>query len=146
MATYDGVLLTLYLSEKQKGSMLGSGDVANRFCSKFTFTSDKSYAGTYSLCLYSGGVYEVLYGCNAGDKTISVYAYPPKSGLVYMYVYDPIAGERVATADPATGSGAWEQISASFTAESKIYVVRLINPVSSTDNVSDMRAYFDNLE
>jgi len=141
MATYTGVALTINESLARQSVFPYSESSLIR-TSPIRFTSSKVYEDTYSRELYPGEYQSIWYGCDAGDVTISVYVWNPTNGKAGIEVYDPDTGERI-DSSYASGSGSWEQVSVSFTASKKLYIIRLVN---NTKAAGDKRAYFDKLE
>ena len=141
MATYTGIGLTINESLIRQ-SIFPYSESPLVKTSPIRFTNSKAYEGTYSRELYPGEHQSIWYACDAGDVTISVYVWNPAGGKAGIEVYDPDTGERIDSAY-ASGSGSWEQVSVSFTASKKLYIVRLVN---HTPADGDKRAYFDNLE
>jgi hypothetical protein len=138
MADYTGFAVTPDFSEQRQGFVRRSQYPHFRTI----MTTGKKYENSYSLEIKPGGNCQVYCAADAGGALVSVYVWPPEAGYIYMQIYDPDTKETVATAGASTGSGAWEKIEASFTAEKKVYIVKLMNPVSAD---GDKRAYFDNI-
>jgi hypothetical protein len=97
------------------------------------------HAGSLALRLTGGGYRDIFYGCAAGSTTITVWVYAPVIGKCGIRVFD---GNEKKGEDLNAGAGAWEQLSVTFTALKKVYVVRLFN---GTVQDGDTRAYFDDL-
>jgi hypothetical protein len=99
---------------------------------------DQVHGGTYSLRVYGGGYHDIFYGCDAGSITITIWVYPSAIGKCAIQILDgpTLMGETF-----NIGAGAWEQLSVTFTANKKVYIVRLIN----FDGDGEVRTYFDDL-
>lgn len=132
---YDGSLSVALLSDKR----LARRESNERHESRSSISDEQHHAGSHSLCIVGGGYQDIFYGCDAGSKTITVWVKPPVVGKSALKVYD---NADVVGIDLNTGTGAWEQLSVSFTAEKKVYTVRLANYAIPD---GDSRAYFDDL-
>ena len=102
----------------------------------------KSHSGNYSLSVASGCSFEIWYGCDAGEKTVSVWCWKPSGASAALEVIDPDSGETMARCE-ASQSEVWEKLEVSFIAEKKVYLVKLRN-MSRWWSVG--RVYFDDLE
>jgi len=102
----------------------------------------KSHGGNYSLCVAPGCSFDIWYGCDAGEKTTSVYCWKPSGASAALEIFDPDSGETIARTE-ATLSEQWEKLEASFKAEKKVYMIRLKN---SSIWWGVGRVYFDDLE
>lgn len=133
---YDGSLAVPILSDRKQGRRGGN----ERRESRSIISTEQVHGGTHSLRILGGGYHEIFYGCDAGSKTVTVWCFPPVVGACALHVFDgpDLIGEGF-----NAGAGAWEQLSVTFTAAKKVYVVRLINCTISN---GDTRAYFDDLE
>lgn len=102
----------------------------------------RSRSGDYSLCIMPGCYFDIWYGCDSGQKTISAWCWKPSGASAAIEIEDPESGENLARAE-ASQSEQWEKLEFSFSAEKKVYVVRLRN-MSVWWSVG--RVYFDDLE
>ena len=142
MAAYDGFLTVRSVSDSRVSQFISP----MRQC-RSRITTDKPHGGTSSIEILSGGSHDVFYGCDAGSKTITVWCWPPVgagAGKCAIEIFPLGANtEDLLARTEATGTGAWEQLSVTFTALKAVYKVRLINRVRPS---GDTRAYFDGLE
>ena len=139
MADFTGVALTVSESEAALEGMQPFFRLQNRA----KIQSSIYYEGSSALRIKEGGIHDIWYGCDAGAKTIYVRVKPQVASKTYMKIIDPDTQIVMASA-ASSGSVAWEQISAAFTALKKVYIVRLMNPCAYDD--AEQIAYFDNLE
>lgn len=142
MADYDGQEIARLLSDKRRG-IFSTADFSGIWCWRWNIST----AGMTGDCirLLPGGVYSLWYGCKAGTQDISVYVYPDAESAAALEVIDTTTRSRVARAVPA-GTGAWEKITATFTAVARIYIVRFFNrPVLPFSEGVARCAYFDDL-
>jgi len=139
MANYNGEMAATYQSERYYGTMFYSDVYTKRFTT-WKFSTEQVHSGSYSLKLNPGCCYDIDYGCNAGEVTITVWVYPKSGASACLAVINPDTGE-VITSDTSSASGAWEQLSVNFTAEKKVYIVRLLNKSKHGDHA----VYFDDL-
>lgn len=126
MTAYNGALAPPSLSYPRSG--LGG-----------SMSADEVHAGSLALRLTGGGYRDIFYGCAAGSTTITVWVYAPVIGKCGIRVFD---GQEKQGEDLNAGAGAWEQLSVTFVALKKVYIVRLFN---GTIQNGDTRAYFDDL-
>ena len=142
MTTYNGYLVTPYASNRRGGDLC-SGMLHYRS----RIVTNIYHSGTSSLEILPGGSHDIFYGCDAGEKTITVWVYPPVGagvGKCALEVFPLGANTEDCIARAlSTGTDAWEQLSVTFTALKAVYKVRLINRVRPQ---GDTRAYFDDLE
>jgi hypothetical protein len=153
MAEYDGEIIEPLVSDNRTQGFFES----RRMQSGSIFSTDKAHAGTYSLKIDGGGMHEIYYACDAGSKTITVWVWAPGIDPYDAYgedAYDPYdigscaiqifdeTGTKIAE-DWNTTTGSWEQLSVTFTALKKVYIVRLVNFRAAIH--IDARAYFDDL-
>jgi hypothetical protein len=139
MATeYNGTLVATLIKDDRIQGFIGGNERSQCGCIMSTAVA---HSATHSLKIVGGGYYEIFYGCDAGSKTITVWAYPAVVGKCAIQIYDgsTLMGEAF-----NTGSGAWEQLSVTFTALKKIYKVRLCNFNDKLNDV-DKKCYFDDL-
>jgi hypothetical protein len=137
MPTFDGYLITPLDSDPVGGYINSEMLIA-----KSRITTDKPKTGLSSLVLGSGGVHDVYYGCAAGSTTIAVWCWPPAgTGACALEVLEVNGGDVLAR-DVSVGTEDWEQLSITFTAQKKVYRVRMVNRVKAG---GDTRAYFDDL-
>lgn len=137
MPIYDGYLLTPLDSEPVWGHINSEMLIA-----KSRITTDKPKTGLFSLVLGSGGTHDVYYGCPAGSATITVWCWPPAGVGACALEALEVNGGDVLARGVSVGTGAWEQLSITFTAAKKVYRIRMINRVKGP---GDARAYFDDL-
>jgi hypothetical protein len=104
--------------------------------------SAKPRAGNYSLVIPSGCFQLIWYGCNAGQKTISVWMWKPSGASAAIEIQDPDSGEMLARAE-GSQSEQWEKLEVTFMAEKRVYQVKLRN-TSTWWGVG--KIYFDDLE
>jgi len=135
MAEYDGFRPTTYESESRKA-----------LCHKgfpnyvlYEMTTDERYGGQYSLRLWPGSFYDVEYGCDEGDSTISVYMKFDSGASPRLEVRDFYSHELLQYATPVGAGAEWEKVSLVLASEKKIYIVRLVNYGTGF-------AYFDDLD
>ena len=141
MTTYNGYLVTPYVSNRRGGDLHSA-----MLHYRSRVVTNIYHSGTSSLEILAGGRHDLFYGCDAGSKTITVWVYPPVGGggLCALEVYPLGANtEDYIVRAESTGTDAWEQLSVTFTALKAVYKVRLINRVRPQ---GDTRAYFDDLE
>jgi len=135
MTAYNGSLAVSMISDRLQGHRASD----ERRESGSIISTEQPHGGTHSLRVLSGGYHDIFYGCDAGSKTITVWVYPPVVGKFAIQIYD---GPMLMGESFNIGAGAWEQLSVTFTALKKVYIVRLINFTLSD---GDTRAYFDDL-
>jgi hypothetical protein len=138
MSEYTGSFITYLSNSDLKHRMYN----AERRQIHSVISTDKPRAGLYSLKIERGGVHEIFYGCDVGSTTITVYTYSPIVGGAYIEV---LLGSVSLGKSLNTAANVWQQISVTFTAEKRVYKVRLGNLVSSKSS-ADSRVYFDDLE
>lgn len=141
MANYTGNIITPLISVNKAGIFVPSLFKNNQIEMSTTRYND----GAQSLKIIPGGSKDVFIVCEAGSRTLTVQVWPnansDKCGLI---LYDPDAGmDEQLDADWSTGSGAWEELSITFTAVAKVYIARLIN--SAAFGVANAEAWFDTL-
>lgn len=144
MATYNGTLWVPTESDVMYGYLPYSDIPYPAFSSGWNFSTDQKHGGSYSLRLIPGGSYSINYGCDAGSKTITIYAYAPAYGTLLIEVRDPDTGELMGS-DATTSTEVWEQLTVTFTAEKKVYVVNLIHAGCSEFHGGEHLGYFDDL-
>ena len=139
MSTFDGYLITPLDSEPVGGYINSEMLIV-----KSRVGTDKPKAGAASLVLASGGIHDVYYGCEAGSVTITVWVWPPVGAGVGACALEALEvdGGDVLARDLSMGTEDWEQLSVTFTAQKKVYRIRMINRVKAQ---GDTRAYFDDL-
>lgn len=136
MAAYNGSLVPSVAADMPPSRCWTNERQQN----KNVISDAEAHGGTFSLRLIGGGYYDIFYGCDAGSATITVWVLAPAIGKCGIQIFD---GVELMGEDFNSGSlGAWEQLSVTFTAEKKVYTVRLIN---ATLQDGDTRAYFDDL-
>jgi len=146
MAEYTGGVELSYATtpvQFQKG-FLKMPHIGN--CNSW-FSSVQARGGTYSLALGLGGWKEVYYALDAGVAAISCYVYPLSGSNPRLEVLT-LTGE-VQDSDTPSSTGAWEELTLSFTAVKAVYKIRMANPVPILspgigDGV-DAICYFDDL-
>jgi hypothetical protein len=109
---------------------------------KWYIDSSKSHGGSFSLALRTGGVFDIDYGCDAGAKTIKVWVWAPTNHKVKIKVIHPETFEVVAEEAPSS-TEQWEEVSLSFMAEKKVYIVRMMNCTIPDGNKT---AWFDDVQ
>jgi hypothetical protein len=126
MANFDGVAATTYLSERRRG-IIPYSDKIDVFISAVEFTTEKAYGGLYSLKIRGGQTYTINVGCDAGSRTISFYVWPESADTkLRAEIFDPDTNEML-TSEVNAGYGEWEKVEINFTAEKKVYILRLAN-------------------
>jgi len=143
MTAFAGIALRTFLKTDPRSGRFPNCDGVPMVWNRAHMSSDQAHAGTYSLCIEAGGMAEINAVCDAGSRTITVWAYPWKAGAARIEIIDAPAGIIMGSAASA-GTGAWEQLSVTFTSLKKTYIVRLSNVGSPPSG--DSRCYFDDLE
>lgn len=108
-------------------------------------SSARKRSGSYSLFLRRGWGTQIFYGCDAGQRTVSIYCYPEGTGAKAMMRILNKNHEEMGRA-ATTSVNQWEKIEVSFTAEKGIYIVELYNISSSYEPGNPKWVYFDDLE
>jgi hypothetical protein len=142
VANYNGFWGTYEISDADRGFVLNA-DYGGIQCFRWAMVD----GGRTGKCLRigPGGVYSLWYGCDVGPKEVSVWVKFEADSDPRLEVWDIQCGQRVATAE-AVGGGDWERLIASFTAEKKIYLVKMINyGHREYSEVSARICYFDDL-
>lgn len=139
MATYEGTEIPVGNTTRHNALLLNSE--WEKRCFKWYMSGEKSHGGSYSLAICPGGVFDIDYGSDAGSHMIEVWVWPPTGQKVRIEVINPMTHAIVASGSPA-GSGAWEKVEINFTAEKKVYVLRLRNMTPAN---GDSRAWFDDI-
>jgi len=140
MANYDGIAWTRVESFKRIGMLVNSEVV--RHINRAIITTDKPQTGSHSMLIMAGGQHQFFIGLDAGSQTVTVYVWPPTNGVCVLEIIDPDSKETKGI-DINEGTGAWEQLSITFTAEQKVYIGCLRNNTPAKE--VDSRAYFDNI-
>lgn len=145
MADYTGdfpINNALQTTRVPLGFHLGA-DISGKIFGGGEMTSEKSHGGSYSRKLYAGDMYTIDYGCNAGETTISVWVWPETGAIFRLEILDPYSLE-IINASVNVGAGAWEQVTVTFTAQKKVYLVRICN--YSNRKETSKNCWVDNLE
>ncbi len=141
MPTYEGQYFVITQSRKEMGHYFDSPTSKSRA----RITTTKPHSGVSSLEIPHGGFYEIWYGCDAGEKTISIYCWKNSGCVAAMEIIDPDTNQIIAS-DFASSSETWEKLEVTFTAQKKVYLVRLVNYTPAHGTGPDRRIYFDDLE
>jgi hypothetical protein len=146
MADYTGYLVDDPIeAEYTRGHVFGTIDHPWKEFYGWEITTDKSYAGTHSLRILVGGVYTIDCVCEAGSRTVTAKAWAPINGSITMRIIDPDTGALMGT-DTTASDEEWEDLSISFTAEKKIYLIFVRNnPQAPMVEGEDPYAYLDDI-
>lgn len=141
MASYTGNILSPTLSDNNRNvrisNPMGSHQVE--------LTTEKFESGSKSLKVLAGGYQDIYVVCAAGSRTITCQVWPnSNTDKCGMLLYDPDNLGEILESDWSTSSGAWEELSISFTATAKMYILRLINGAPFTSQ--DAHCWFDTIE
>lgn len=137
MADHDGEMIDLWESYPRSGHTERPYAQAGS-----RITTEEFYEGAQSLELLPGGFHNMWVACDAGTRIITARVKAATVGGAVMRAIDPATGTVMGEA-ASVGTGAWEQITLSFAATKKFYLLKLMN--ASPPN-GDVRVYFDNVE
>ena len=112
--------------------------------SNLRFSSALKHGGSFSLEISPGGYKELFFASNAGSTTVTAWVYPEAGANASLEVEELGAGEKLDIAS-SVGHNAWEQLSITWTAEKKIYVIRIANNARDDEATTKGFAYFDDL-
>jgi hypothetical protein len=100
--------------------------------------------GSWALRVYAGSTKDIFVVCGSGSRTISARVYSgSSSGKCGIVLYDPDNAGEAIDSDWSASSGVYEDLSITFTALSKVYILRLIN--ATLETVEDGDAWYDNV-
>jgi hypothetical protein len=124
MANYNGFWGEFDISDPDRGFMLNA-DYGGVQCFRWAMVD----GGRTGKCLRiaPGGIYSLWVGCDAVPVLVSVWTKFGTDADPRLEVWDIQCGQRVASAEPVGSGSDFEKIIASFTAEKKIYLVKMIN-------------------
>jgi len=145
MADYDGWEVENVFSSPRRGRIAYSESVLHS-TSALRLSTAVVYSGTYSRELMGGDSHSLFFGVDSGSRKFSAQAFPNSNGKVGVEILDPDTAESLGVAF-SVGSGAWEKVEVSFTAERKVYVAKITNfaKVSGASG-GDARAYVDEIK
>lgn len=108
-------------------------------------SSAVKHGGSYSIDLSVGGFKELFYAADAGSVTVTAWVYPEGSANASLEVIEIGSGEKLDIANSA-GNDDWEQLSITWAAEKKVYIIRIANNARGDESGTKDHAYFDDLE
>lgn len=146
MATYTGYMnADPMISEQSLGNLHGAVDNSFKRFYKWVVSTTKPYTGAYSLELYERGIFTIDVAVDIGSRTVTMKAWAPPQGSVTAFLVDPDDGSVIDT-DTTASTGAWEDLSITWTAEAKVYLLLIRNnPQTSQVEGDDNHAYIDNV-
>jgi len=112
--------------------------------SKVRFSSALKHGGSFSLEISPGGYKELFYASNGGSTTVTAWVWPEAGSNASLEVEEIGSGVKLDIAN-SVSSDAWEQLSITWTAEKKIYVIRIANNARDDGSTTKGFAYFDDL-
>lgn len=124
MAIYDGFLADVFESERGRGLVLNA-DYGGLQC--FRWTMEDGGRSGQCMRIKAGGAYSLWIGCDAGTRAVSIWTKFGADADPRIEVWDIFCGQRVASAETIGDGTDWEQIVAEWTAEKKIYLLKLVN-------------------
>lgn len=110
----------------------------------YLISTEKSRSGTYSLMILPRSYKKIWYGCDAGNKIISIYCWSSIQNTARMRVIDPDTLEIKGEAKNNTVNQ-WEKLEIQFTTQKKVYLIELMN-LSGVGSNLGCKVYFDDLE
>ena len=102
------------------------------------------HGGSYSIDLSVGGFKEFFYAAAAGEATVTAWVYPEGGANASLEVVEIGAGVKLDIAN-SVGNDAWEELSITWAAEKKVYIIRIANNARSDGSSTKDHAYFDDL-
>lgn len=107
-------------------------------------SSERAHGGTYSIVLSVGGFKEFFYAADAGSITVTAWVYPEGGANASLEVMEIGTGVKL-DIDNSVSNDGWEQLSITWTATKKVYIIRIVN--NARDDGSSERdwAFFDDL-
>jgi len=112
---------------------------------KSRLSSSVTHGGSHSIDLSVGGFKEFFYAASAGETTVTAWVYSEGSANASLEVMEIGSGEKLDIAN-SSGNDGWEQLSITWTAEKKVYIIRISNNARGDGSGTKDHVYFDDLE
>lgn len=147
MASFTGyVAPDPIASEQQRGHVTRIADNPHKRFNAWYVSTYRPYSGSAALKLFPGGIYTLDVAVDSGARTLRLQAWAPINGAVRIDLCDPDTGE-IIESDTTSGDEAYEQLSVTWTATAKVYLL-MIRHMGSTQMVegTDPCCYADVIE
>lgn len=107
-------------------------------------STERKHAGSNSIVLSVGGFKEFFYAAASGEVAVTAWVYPEGSSNASLEVIELGSGVKLDIAN-SVGNDSWEELSITWAASKKVYIIRISNNARGPASASRDWAFFDDL-